>query len=124
MTSNRDLFTSALRAARDAASETLDLQRHQCYDRALLQLTTDIIAEAEIIIAHTNDEEVKDQVKQSQAAAETVRRHYWTETGSALALMFFIEDRVGDDELPETIKALEIYTELLRRLRYVLYRTC
>lgn len=110
----------ALRAARDAATGLLDVQKHQCYDKAFLQLATDLIAEAEIILAHSQAEDMKKVVRRFQKGVEAVRSDYPSKIGAIIVWMYSDEDIIAEDTPLEVATMLDLYTRALRVLRYVL----
>ncbi|KAJ2976445.1 hypothetical protein NQ176_g4947 [Zarea fungicola] len=106
----------ALRAARDAATGLLDVQKHQCYDKAFLQLATDLIAEAEIILAHSQAEDMKKVVRRFQKGVEAVRSDYPSKIGAIIVWMYSDEDIIAEDTPLEVATMLDLYTRALRVL--------
>lgn len=123
MESSRDVVIRALRTAR-SASDLLDFQTHQCYDTAFMQLATAIIAEAEIIMAHSQIEEVKNNARGLQKVAEEIRSLYPSGMGNNIVLMSSVQESLIESPSPEVVgdvvKALDLYTQAIWILRSVL----
>lgn len=120
MENNRAIVIHALRAARESAAELLDVQQHQCYDRAFLQLATHLIAEAEIIIAHCQDESTKARVRRLQKGLEETRSGYPSSIGAIMVCMSSDEDSIPENLPLEVARLLDVYRMTLKILRYIL----
>ena len=122
MESDRVIVIRALRAARGVAAEHLDVRKHPCYDRAFLQLATNLIAEAEIIIAHcqTEDKDLKELVRRFQKKVEEIRSDYPLNTGATIVWMSSDEDSIPENPPLEVARLLNLYTKTLQDLRYYL----
>ncbi|KAJ2984019.1 hypothetical protein NQ176_g272 [Zarea fungicola] len=116
MENNRAIVIHALRAARESAAELLDVQQHQCYDRAFLQLATHLIAEAEIIIAHCQDESTKARVRRLQKGLEETRSGYPSSIGAIMVWMSADEDSIPENLPLEVARLLDVYRKTLKIL--------
>ncbi|KAJ3498206.1 hypothetical protein NLG97_g1307 [Lecanicillium saksenae] len=117
MESNRDIVIRALRAASAAANSLLDVRKYQSPDRAFLQLATQLIAEAEIIIAHCQWQDVRKKIEGLQKDVEEVRSNYPSDIGAIIFELSLNEEDIVENPPPTVAMLLDLYTRIVRILR-------
>lgn len=107
----------AFRAACQVSSALPDVDKYKSYDKAFVHHATDLIAQAEIILAHCKDESIQEEVRAYRDSVEFTRRE-WPETGVFTRVFTYIQDGVDLNDLsPEYAEALAGYVLLLKSVK-------
>lgn len=108
----------AFRAACRVSSELPDLDKYKSYDKAFVHHATDLIAQADIILAHCKDESIQVEVRADRDLVELSRRE-WPDNGVFTQVFTYVQDGADLSELPpEYVKALAGYVLLLEGIGY------
>ena len=100
------------------SSELPDLDKYKSYDKAFVHHATDLIAQADIILAHCKDESIQVEVRADRDLVELSRRE-WPDNGVVTQVFTYVQDGADLSELPpEYVKALAGYVLLLEGIGY------